>query len=43
MNTQNVKKELRNKTEEVEILKVEVKDLKEILKLQDELNVNESK
>ena len=36
-------KELRNKTEEVEILKVEVKDLKEMLKLQDELNINESK
>ena len=34
-------KELRNKTEEVEILKVEVKDLKEILKLKDEIEENE--
>ena len=32
-------KELRNKTEEAEILKVEVKDLKEILKLKDECAV----
>ena len=32
----NCEKELRNKTEEVEKLKVELKDLKEILRLKDE-------
>ena len=32
----NCEKELRNKTEEVEKLKVELKDLKEILKLKNE-------
>ena len=35
-------KELRNKTEELEILKVEVKDLNEIIKLRDEVMENES-
>ena len=35
--------ELRNKTEEAEILKVEVKDLKEILKLKDECDLKEAK
>ena len=34
-------KELRNKTEEVEILKVEISDLKQILKLNDELKDKE--
>ena len=33
-------KELRAKTEEVEKLKIEIKDLKEILKLKDELESN---
>ena len=33
--------ELRNKTEEVEILKVEIEDLKQILKLKDEMKNNE--
>ena len=35
-------KELRNKTEEVEILKVEVKDLNEIIRLRDEIHENDS-